>query len=174
MKFINPQTVVAQIGLKGGAKVADLGSGSGFYAIAAAKIVGSDGLAYAVDVQEEKLAATQSAANQQGIKNIQLVLADLDRPLADIENTSCDAVILASILHEIHDLKQLLKTSYGLLKSGGRLLAVEWKKEHTPFGPAVEKRLDETTLSKELEALGMRKIKHIDADSYHYAVVFEK
>jgi ubiquinone/menaquinone biosynthesis C-methylase UbiE len=136
--------------------------------------VGNTGNVYAVDVQEAKLAATQSAARQNGLKNITVVKADLDKPLLDISEGSCDAVIIASIIHEIDSKDMLLKNCYRLLKTGGRLLAVEWKKQATPIGPAIERRVSQSDLEAMLSKIGMRKEKDIDADSYHYAVVFIK
>src|SRR5262245_55420900 len=96
-KFIDPASIVAQTDLKNGQVVADLGCGSGFYSLPAAQRVGNTGQVYAVDVQEAKLAATQSAARQNGFKNITVVKADLEKPLVDIAESSCDVVILASI-----------------------------------------------------------------------------
>ncbi len=174
MKFINPTTVVSQVGIKPGQTVADLGSGSGFFAIAAAKFVGNSGTVHAVDVQEAKLTATQSSASQQGYKNIQVLKADLDKPLTEIPETSCDVVILASVLHEVKSRPTLFKNAYHILKTGGKILTVEWKLEHTPFGPPLDQRIDEQTLEKELMDLGLRKEKNIPADAYHYAMVFTK
>ncbi len=174
MKFINPQTVVAQMGLKAGQTVADFGSGAGFFAVAAAKFVGNTGVVYALDVQQSKLTATFSAASQQGYKNVQIIQANLDEPIKGVADASCDAVILASILHEIKNRSMLLQNAYRVLKTGGQLLAVEWKVEHTLFGPAIEKRLQEHELEAELAKLGLHKIKSIPADMAHYALLFQK
>jgi ubiquinone/menaquinone biosynthesis C-methylase UbiE len=174
MKFINPQTVVAQMGLTPGQTVADFGSGSGFFAIAAAKMVGNTGTVYAVDVQQAKLTATYSAASQQGYKNIQLVLADLDQPIKGVADASCDAVIMASVLHEVKNREMLLKNMHRILKTGGLVLAVEWKVEHTIFGPPLDQRIPEHELEQELAKLGLHKVKSIPADMAHYAAVFQK
>lgn len=174
MKFIKPQNVVAQMGLKTGQTVADFGSGSGFFTIGAAQMVGNTGKVLAVDIQQSKLTATYSAASQQGYKNIQIVQADLDKPLTDIPDNSCDAVIMASVLHEVGNRDMLLKNAYKVLKTGGLLLAVEWKDEHTIFGPALEKRISEEQLEQDLAKLGLHKVKSIPADMYHYAMVFQK
>ncbi len=174
MKFINPQTVVAQMGLKTGQVVADFGSGAGFFATAAAKMVGNTGTVHAIDVQQSKLTATFSSATQQGYKNVQILQADLDKPLKQLEDASCDAVIMASILHEVADRSMLLKNAYRLLKTGGLLLAVEWKPEHTIFGPSLDKRIHEQQLEDELAKAGLHKVKSIPADSAHYALLFQK
>ncbi len=174
MKFINPTNVVSQMGLKSGQTVADLGCGGGFFVLAAAKMVGNSGLVYGVDVQEAKLTATQSAATQQGFSNVQVIKADLDKTINDLNETSCDGVILGSILHEVGSRENLLKNAYRLLKTGGKLLAVEWKPDHSPFGPPLEKRIPEPELEQELAKLGLKKVKSIPADMYHYALLFEK
>jgi ubiquinone/menaquinone biosynthesis C-methylase UbiE len=174
MKFIKPQDVVAQMGLKTGQIVADFGSGSGFYATAAAKIVGNTGTVHAIDVQQAKLTATFSAASQQGYKNVQVLQTNLDEPLKDIDEASCDAVIMASILHEAKNRAMILQNAHKILKTGGLLLAVEWTDGHTIFGPPMDKRIPESELEQELAKIGLHKVKSIPADMYHYAVVFKK
>lgn len=174
MKFINPQSVVSQMGLKTGQVVADLGSGSGYFSLAAARIIGNTGKVLAVDVQKSKLTATYSAASQQGYKNVQLVQADLEQPIQGIADTSCDAVILASILHEVKNRKALLENMYRILKTGGLVLAADWKAEHTIFGPSLEKRIPEDQLEQELAQIGLHKVKSIPADMAHYALLFQK
>jgi len=173
-KFIDPGVVVSHIGLKSGNIVADLGCGAGFFSVAAARAVGNSGVVYAIDVQDSKLAATQSAAKQYSLNNVITMKADLDKPFLDIPEGHCDTVIMASILHEIDSRENLLKNVYRLLKTGGKILAVEWKKMQTPFGPEMSKRLSPEELAAELNALGIRHEAEVPADSYHYASVFIK
>ena len=174
MKFINPQNVVAQMGLKNGQTVADFGSGAGFFATAAAKIVGNTGTVYAIDVQQSKLTTTFSSASQQGFKNVKILQANLDEAIKGLPDASCDAVILASILHEIKNRPMLLQNAYKVLKTGGLILAVEWKAQHTIFGPALERRIPEDEMEQELAKLGLQKVKSIPADMFHYALLFQK
>jgi ubiquinone/menaquinone biosynthesis C-methylase UbiE len=157
-----------------GQVVADLGCGSGFYVVPAAQMVGTEGIVYAVDVVESKLAATVSIANQFGHKNVRVVRADLAKPLVEIPEGSCDLVIMGNILHEIPSKDMLIKNVYRILKSGGRVMAVEWKKELTPLGPPVQNRMDQQTLELKLMGTGFRKLKDLMVDGYHYAVLFEK
>jgi ubiquinone/menaquinone biosynthesis C-methylase UbiE len=173
-RFINPSAVLAHTDLKAGDTVADLGCGSGFYTIPAAQAVKESGKVYAVDIQESKLAVTQSTARQLGCHNITVVKADLDKPLLDIPEGSCDIVITASILHEIGSRDGLLKNAYRLLKTGGKVLVVEWKKEIMPLGPAQELRVAPASLEAEFTHAGLRKLKDIPADSFHYAMLFTK
>lgn len=174
MRFVNPQNLVAQLNLKNGDVVADFGSGAGFFTLAAAGQVGNDGMVYAVDVQQSKLVATQSMAVQQGHSNVQTVMADLDKPFDKIQAVSCDYVIMTSVLHQVGNRAALLQNAYKILKTGGKILALEWKSEKTPFGPAMERRVPPQQLEQDFNKLGMRKLRDIGADFYHYAMLFEK
>ncbi len=173
-RFLNPSEVVAQTGIMQGQTVADLGCGNGFYVLPAAQMVGPSGTVMAVDVQTTKLAATISIANQFGYKNVRVIQADLAKPLLDIEAHSCDLVIVGNILHEITQTDALIKNIYRILKSPGRVVIVEWKRTATPFGPPLERRVDQEKLEILLKQSGFRKDKDIVTDGYHYAVLFEK
>lgn len=173
-KFLNPAEVVAQTGLMQGQVVADLGCGNGFYVLPAAQMIGPSGMVWAVDVQTSKLAATVSIANQFGYRNVRVVQANLGKPLFDIPPGTCDLVIVGNILHEIEQKDELIKNIYRVLKSPGRVVLVEWKRTATPFGPPLERRLDQEKLEIMLKMAGFRKDKDLVADGYHYAVLFEK
>jgi ubiquinone/menaquinone biosynthesis C-methylase UbiE len=173
-QFLNPSAVVAQTGLMQGQVVADLGCGNGFYVLPAAQMIGPTGIVYAVDVQTQKLAATISIANQFGYKNVRIMQANLGKPLLDINPASCDLVIIGNILHEIDQKEELIKNVYRILKSPGRVVAVEWKRTATPFGPPIERRMDQEKLEILLQLAGFRKVKDLQADGYHYAVLYEK
>lgn len=173
-KFINPASVVAQTPLSRGMVVADLGCGSGFYVTPAAQLVGNEGIVYAVDSDESKLAATISIANQFGYKNVRVVKADLTKPLVEVPEESVDLVIVGNILHEIKDKIALLKNAYKILSTDSGILIVEWKKQLTPFGPPVSKRIDQTALEVMLMQTGFQKVQELEADTYHYAVLFRK
>lgn len=174
MKFVNPQKIIGQFGLKSGEKVTDLGCGSGFYTMAAAKIVGTNGRVASVDVQESKLTATKSISLQNNLHNVEVYKADLEKPIKVLPHGEEDAVILASIIHEVKNRKALIQNAYSLLKSGGKLLVVDWKNETSPFGPSMDKRVSAKEIRHELETAGLKHTKDLDADLYHYAMVFEK
>lgn len=166
--------VIAQTGLSRGMIAADLGCGSGFYVIPAAQLVGSEGTVYAVDVVDAKLEATSSIAKQMGYKNVKIIKADLAKPLLDIPENSVDLVILGNILHEIPNKEALLKNAYRITSSNSGILVVEWKKQLTPFGPPLQKRVDQTRLEISMMNIGLQKVKTLEADGYHYAELFRK
>ena len=83
-------------------------------------------------------------------------------------------MIGGNIFHEISSKEGLIRNIYRIMKSPGRLLVVEWVKIATPFGPPMDKRIDQQKLEILLMQAGLRKFKDLDADPYHYAVLFEK
>lgn len=172
--FIDPASIIALSGVSQGHIVADLGCGGGFYSVAAAKAVGNQGVVYAVDIQESKLAATQSAGRHLGCNNIMVVKADLEKPLTGISENSCDFVLATSIIHEIGNKEALLQNAYRILKTGSGLVTVEWKKESAVFGPPLESRIDQKELEKLLTRLGFKKNKDMPGEKFHYAMIFSK
>lgn len=173
-KFVNPGDIIAQLNLKKGQVVADFGCGAGFYSLAAAQFVADDGAVYAVDIMPDRLAVTQSAAQHAKLKNITVVQADLEQPLLGVEPASCDVVVISNILHQVTAKEALLRNAYHLLKTGGQLLAVEWKRGFSPFGPEQAVRVGPEELAGMMLRSGFRFVKDLEADGYHYAVVFGK
>jgi hypothetical protein len=53
-------------------------------------------------------------------------------------------------------------------------VVIEWKKELSPIGPPMQNRLDQTMAEMVLMKAGFRKGKDLEADGYHYAVLFLK
>jgi ubiquinone/menaquinone biosynthesis C-methylase UbiE len=173
-KFVNPGEIIAQTGIGPGHVVVDIGCGGGFYTLPAAQAVGPTGTVYAVDILESKLAVTQSLARQMGHKNVVILKADVDKPILEIEEGSVDAVIVASIIHQVYSKESLIKNVYRMLKTGGAVVAVDWKKEVTPFGPALEVRVSPEDLTTLMTKSGFRKTKEIPTDSFHYGLIFTK
>jgi len=173
-KFLNPSEVIAQTDLMQGEIVADLGCGNGFYVLPAAQMIGPTGIVYAVDSQENKLAATVSISNQFGYKNVRVVLADLAKPLLDFPANSCDLAIVGNVLHEVSDINALVANIYRVLKAHGRVVIIEWKKTASPFGPPLNHRIEQQRIEILLLQAGFRKTKDLNTDGYHYAVLFEK
>ncbi len=173
-KFINPEHIVAQLELKRSQVVADFGCGAGFYSIASAKAVGSEGVVYAVDILPERLAATQSNAQHAGLKNVRVLLADLEQPVRDIDAVSCDAVVASNILHLTEKQDMILRNAFYVLKTGGQLLVVEWKKGYSVFGPSQRNRLGREDLIRAAQQCGFRLDQELESDHSHMALLFVK
>lgn len=163
-------------GLKNGHVVADLGAGSGFYALGAAKVVGNSGKVFVVDVQESTLEHVASEARMRMIRNIQTIRADLEQKnsVEKIPSGSCDFVIFSNVFHQVKNRDQVLIETYRILKTGGKILVVDWNDKPSPIGPASNERLSEDEAKKQVTKAGFKFVSEIDADNFHYSLVFSK
>jgi ubiquinone/menaquinone biosynthesis C-methylase UbiE len=113
------------IGIKAGQKVLDFGCGSGNYTIPAAKIVGEEGLVYALDKDKRRLDQLMRKTESMGLKNI--IRLDISNgPATGLDNESLDVVLLYDVLHyyyfpRVEARRQLLREAYRVLRPRGLL-----------------------------------------------------
>lgn len=173
-EFLKPSELLAEIPLAAGMTVADFGCGNGHYATSAGGMVGPKGRVFALDILGEALSQTATFARLIGLYNIATKQCDLEKigscPLPDL---SCDAVVISSLFHQVDNKDNVLREAYRVLKTGGRLLAVEWRKE-AGLGPPQASRVPKEELQSLLEKFGFRPLKEISAGSFHYALLYEK
>src|SRR3989344_2387706 len=122
VRFLDPEKILFQSGLSSGQMVADLGAGSGFFALASSKIVGDNGAVFVVDIMEHALNNVASEARLKNLRNIRPIRADLEKETAckDIPSGQADLVIFANVLHQIKNQEKLMKQAYGLLRTDGK------------------------------------------------------
>ena len=107
-------------GIKRGKTVLDFGCGSGTYTIPAAKIVGEEGIVYALDKDRKALDELMQKAESAGLENIKRIdtSSDLKIPLDD---ASVDIVLLYDVFHsyyfsQVADRRKLLEEVYRVSK----------------------------------------------------------
>lgn len=111
-----------QVGISKGDAVLDFGCRVGHYTIPAAHIVGSEGIVYAIDNQEDVLAELEAESRKQNLINIRTIktCGQLNLPL---ENESIDVALFYDVLHYIgkSDRKKLYQEVFRILKKDGLL-----------------------------------------------------
>jgi predicted methyltransferase len=113
------QRVMDVLGIKEGVNVADIGAGSGWFTVRAAKRVGSTGIVYAVDINPESIAYINRRTQQDGISNVHAILSQEDDPA--LPKNSVDSVLLLKTYHEVAHPVLLLKNLRSALRSGARV-----------------------------------------------------
>ena len=165
--YLNPKRIFTRFGLSKGMRVADIGAGTGFFAIPAARIVGPTGKVYAVDLVPEMLEELQAKLAREPVPNLEALRSTEDRiPLAD---GSVDFAFLACVLHELDGPGTLLECRR-ILTPVGRLGIVDWKKEEMEFGPPKAHRLDEDEARSVLRDAGFHPVKTFEGGRYHYGI----
>jgi ubiquinone/menaquinone biosynthesis C-methylase UbiE len=166
----DPDRLWRRVGLKLGETVVDVGAGSGFYAFPAAAAVGPTGRVYAVDVSRELVELVRERAASRNVPNVEAVLSTPTH--IPIEDAVADVAILANVLHGIPS--KTVEETVRVLRPGGRLVNVDWKKESTPEGPPVRHRLTAAEATVTLSAHGLASVDSFELGPYHYVLVFER
>ena len=164
----DPTDTIAEFELQSGSRVADLGSGSGAFALAAARAVGEAGKVYAVEVRQELAERLRSEARAARLQNLETLWGDIERAEGThLGSGSMDAVIASHILFQVEDRAGFVEETRRILRMGGRVLLVEG------IG-----KLFSGVPEKEAIALfarhGFIVLKKLSADKDHYSLVFKK
>jgi arsenite methyltransferase len=166
-----PEKVVAELQLKPGDSVADIGAGSGYFAVRFARAVAPSGKIFAVDIDQQMLDYVNRRAQEEHIDNIQTVLADPHDP--KLAAASVDLIFICDTLHHISDRGKYYPLLARALKPGGRLVNIDFFKRLLPFGPPVEMKISEESVIDEVKPAGFRFLKKVDFLKYQYFLIFE-
>jgi ubiquinone/menaquinone biosynthesis C-methylase UbiE len=166
---VRPLELLERAGVQAGVTILDWGCGAGFFAVPAARLAGKAGSVTAVDVQPEMVTATAQEAAAAGLDNIKVLAAGEYELPGGLP--AFDWVILAYVLHEVHDPGRLLDLAKKALKPGGRLLIVEWPKEEGSHGPPAAERLAPGDLAAWYQPLGLQQVGFWEAPPEYYALV---
>jgi ubiquinone/menaquinone biosynthesis C-methylase UbiE len=110
-----------------GMTVMDYGSAMGYFSIPMAKMTGSTGTVYCVDIQEKMLNKLKKRAVSHAVSSqIRALLVGKDYNPVDLKE-KLDVVLLFMVAHEVPDQAKLLKELYLMLKPGGKIIFVEPK-----------------------------------------------
>jgi ubiquinone/menaquinone biosynthesis C-methylase UbiE len=118
-----PGSVLQLLNLKNGDVVADLGCGSGYFALKLSPIVGTHGEVLAVDIRRVPLLFLWARAILRHDHNISIIHAQPDNP--HLPTGAVDAVLIANTYHELTHPKAILNCIFHSLRPGGRLVVID-------------------------------------------------
>lgn len=163
-----PEEVVEAICLSGGMAVADIGAGSGYFTRRVAQAVE---VVYALDIEKEFLKRIRRDAKRLGLRNVRTVETSPERP--DLPDHSVDLVLIVDTWHHIPDRPAYASELRRVLRPGGRVVQLDWKKEEGPVGPPLGHRLDRESVLRDMRAAGFRlRTEHFFLP-YQYFLVFD-
>jgi len=168
----SPTKAVAQLGLKPGMTVCDLGAGTGYYTVRMSRLVGPSGKVYAVDIQPRMLELLGKRLASAGIVNIEPVLgAEADTKLPA---NSQDLVLLVDVYHEFSKPQDMLRSIHKSLKEDGRLVLLEFRKEDPNVPIRLEHKMSLAEVKAELEPEGFRIEKVLDTLPWQHMIFLRK
>ena len=162
--------MLANLGVKRGMTICDMGCGNGFHTLQVAKMVGADGHVYGVDVQPEMLKLLNDRADEQGIRNITPVLGTYIDPR--LPKGKFDLILCVDVYHEFSYPEQMLAAMREALAPKGQVVLVEFRTEdpNVPIKP--EHKMSKAQVMKELRPNGFRLIKEYDKLPWQHMLFF--
>jgi len=171
LQWLPPGEVLGWLELRPGMMIADIGTGTGYFAIPIARAIAPGGRVFAVDLQPEllevlrkKLAEPSAPAN--------IVLLAGTAGSTGLAAGSCDLALLANVWHELDDYDAALAELTRILKPGGRLAVLDWRPDvERPPGPPLEHRLPAREVQQFFEEHGKRVDAVPNVGQYSYLIL---
>ena len=165
-----PNTVLGVLGDVSESTIADIGSGTGFFVPylveRANKVIAIDIDDYYLD-SLRRLRATLAPELQ---AKLEVRAAQVDDP--NLQPGEADVILMVNTFMWIEQKVPYLEKLRTVLRPGGRLVIVDFKKKRTDVGPDKTLRLPLFELEDMLDAAGFRSIKSYDGIlDYQYIVV---
>ncbi len=166
-KKLQIDRVMDLLGIAKGKSVADVGAGSGWFTVRAARRVGTAGTVYAEDINPQYIQYIDQRAKKENLGNIRTVLGTPDDP--KLPASSVDALMLMKVYHEIARPVPVMKMLRGALKPGGKLGIIDRNGSGTDHG------LNQDVVEKEMGEAGFKLVAKYDftkADGQDYFLIF--
>jgi ubiquinone/menaquinone biosynthesis C-methylase UbiE len=173
LKWMPPAAVLSRLHLAHGARVADVGAGTGYFAIPMAKTIGEPGEVFAVDLQQEMLdLLQQKLKHPDSPRNISLHLGTASPlPLPD---NSVNLAFYGNVWHELDDLEAAFREARRITMSRGQIAILDWRSDkESPPGPPQDHRISAETVVNFLQTNGCHRVACYNIGEFSYMVTAE-
>lgn len=167
--YQKPHEVMMALDVKEGEVIADIGAGSGYFALRLARHVGTSGHVYAVDVSPDMTRHLNERIRDAKLLNISTILAKPDDPLLP---QPVNRFLIVDVWHHIADQPAYLALMKTQLKPGGQVVMIDFKKEEIPVGPPMDMKIAREDLIAQMQANGFVVAKEHTFLPYQYFLVF--
>jgi cyclopropane fatty-acyl-phospholipid synthase-like methyltransferase len=163
-----PHEVIRALALAPDAAVADVGAGTGYFAVRLARMVPA-GRIYAADVERSMVRHLAQRAKREKLGNIVAVQsAPDDASLPD----KVDLALLVDVYHHIDDRGRYFARLKNALKDGGRVAIIDFTLD-SRYGPPPRARIAPDRVKAELAAAGYALVEQHDFLPEQYFLVFK-
>ena len=167
-----PDVMVDLLGIKNGESVADVGAGSGYMSWRLAQKVGTNGVVYATDIQQEMLDLLSENMRKRGTRNVKPVLGTLTD--SKLPTNTLDLVIMVDVYHELSDPYEMMTSIVSSLKPGGRMVFIEYRAEDPNVPIKAVHKMSETQVKKESAVVGLEWIETKETLPWQHMIFFRK
>jgi len=151
VEWQKPDEVIAALGNLSGKTVMDIGSGTGYFSF---RLVEAGANVICADVDERLLGHIAARKDELGITDAQMELRHVPYDSSQLRESEADTVIIVDTYHHIENRETYFAEVLEGLKSGGRLVVVDFFKRELPVGPPSRLKLEPETIIEELRAAG--------------------
>lgn len=162
-----PHEVIQALKLEPDAVIADIGSGTGYFAARFANMV-PQGRVYGVDTEPDMVKYLSERAKREGLKNVAAVQA---RPGDPRLPEKADIIVLVDVYHHVENRERYFRELQKSLKPGGRLAIIDFRMD-SPVGPPQRARIDPERVKGELKRAGYALTEEHAFLPYQYFLVF--
>jgi cyclopropane fatty-acyl-phospholipid synthase-like methyltransferase len=106
-----------------GKHVADIGAGSGWFTVRAARRVTERGTVYAVDINPEAVSFIEKRVQKEALHNVKTILSKSDDP--QLPASQIDAALLLKTYHEVAEPVALLRNLRASLRPGAKVGVID-------------------------------------------------
>jgi len=141
--LIDVEKLVDVLEIEPGINFLDVACGAGAYTLALAAHVGPTGRLYALDLWAEGIEMLWAEAKSRKISSIEAHVTDVSQHMP-LESDTVDLCLMATVLHDLiedHTDQGTLQEVARVMKPGGKLAVIEFKKMDGPPGPPMAIRL---------------------------------
>ncbi len=119
--------IVAALAVEPGSIVADVGAGTGLFTRVLSATVGPGGTLYALDITPNFIAALRQLVLDEALANVEVVQNSADE--VPLPAGVVDLVFICATYHHFEFPQRMLGSISRALRSGGRLVIVDYKKD---------------------------------------------
>lgn len=166
------EKLVEELKVRPGDVVADIGCGTGYFSRRLAEKVGDRGQVLAVDIQQEMLELLTNRMAAAKIRNVKPVLGTVTDP--KLPRASVDLVLLVDVYHEFEHPREMMDAICRALKTGGRVVFVEFRAEDRSVPIKPLHKMAEEQVKKEMSAQPLQWAETIGVLPRQHIIIFRK
>ena len=146
-----PDEVLAALALQPSEVACEIGAGPGYFSLRLARAAAH---VFAVEAQPRMLEILRERIAAAGARNITPVLSLQGDPL--LPAASCDLALIVNTFHHFPDGRDYLRRLSRVLRSGGRIVNIDFHERELPIGPPPEQKLSRDQFLAVARAAGLQ------------------
>lgn len=175
MAFVTPEAVATHFHIRPGDRVADMGAGAGHFSKVMAPMVGKDGKVFAIEIQRSLAESIADIARTAHLPQLEVIWGDLEAlGGTKLPDGTIDIALFANVVSMLENKAVALQECARILRSGGKVVVIDWTDSFGGLGPAPHMVVTESALKELFVANGYTFEASFPAGDHHYGLSFRK